>query len=180
MVKKQSPKLLVPVEVVERHIYVIRGHKVMIDSDLADLYEVTTSNLNKAVKRNIDRFPEDFMFRLTDEEAQSLTFQSGISKTGGRGGRRYLPYAFTQEGVAMLSSVLNSDRAVQVNISIMRAFVKLREIILSNTELTKKLELMEKKTDARFKVVFDAIRKLMQPQIKTRSRIGFRTDDKKK
>jgi hypothetical protein len=112
-------KALIPVEVIERKIYLIRGHKVMLDSDLASLYDVETSNLNKAVKRNIDRFPEDFMFQLTREEAESLRFPFGISKKEGSGGRRYHPYAFTEQGVAMLSSVLNSDRAVHVNIEIM-------------------------------------------------------------
>ena len=119
-------KTLVPVEIIERNIYLIRGQKVMLDSDLAKLYGVETFNLNKAVKRNISRFPQDFMFQLTKEEADSLRFQIGLSKAEGRGGRRYLPYAFTEQGVAMLSSVLRSDRAVQVNIAIMRAFVKLR------------------------------------------------------
>src|SRR3970040_2827719 len=112
----------------------------MLDSDLAELYVVETSNLNKAVKRNIDRFPEDFMLQLTKEEADSLRFQIGMSKTEGRGGRRYLPYAFTEQGVAMLSSVLNSKRAVQVNIAIMRAFVKLRETLSLHRELAVKLK----------------------------------------
>jgi len=151
-------KALLPTEVIERKILLIRGQKVMLDSDLAELYGVETSNLNKAVKRNIDRFPEDFMLQLTKEEADSLRFQIGMSKTEGRGGRRYLPYAFTEQGVAMLSSVLNSKRAVQVNIAIMRVFVKLREMIASNKELAKKLDNLEKKYDTQFKVVFDAIR----------------------
>jgi len=156
-------KALLPTEVIERKILLIRGQKVMLDSDLAELYGVETSNLNKAVKRNIDRFPEDFMLQLTKEEADSLRFQIGMSKTEGRGGRRYLPYAFTEQGVAMLSSVLNSKRAVQVNIAIMRVFVKLREMIASNKELAKKLDNLEKKYDTQFKVVFDAIRQLMTP-----------------
>src|SRR4030067_2106760 len=115
---------LLPVEVIERKILLIRGQKVMLDSDLAELYGVETSNLNKAVKRNIDRFPEDFMLQLTKEVAASLRFQIGMSKTEGRGGRRYLPYAFTEQGVAMLSSVLNSKRAVQLHFAIMPVFVK--------------------------------------------------------
>jgi len=156
-------KALLPTEVIERKILLIRGQKVMLNSDLAELYGVETSNLNKAVKRNIDRFPEDFMLQLTKEEADSLRFQIGMSKTEGRGGRRYLPYAFTEQGVAMLSSVLNSKRAVQVNIAIMRVFVKLREMIASNKELAKKLDNLEKKYDTQFKVVFDAIRQLMTP-----------------
>src|SRR4030067_1855284 len=130
---------LLPVEVIERKILLIRGQKVMLDSDLAELYGVETSNLNKAVKRNIARFPEDFMLQLTKEEADSLRFQIGMSKTEGRGGRRYLPYACTEQGVAMLSSVLNSKRAVQVNIAIMRAFVLLRRMLLSHEELARQV-----------------------------------------
>src|SRR5271157_4305739 len=125
MAKKQVPEQqIVPREVIERRIYLIREHKVILDSDLAELYGVETFNLNKAVKRNLDRFPQDFMFQLTREEANVLRFQIGMSKPRGRGGRRYLPYAFTEQGVAMLSSVLNSRRAVQVNIAIMRTFVR--------------------------------------------------------
>ncbi len=167
-------KALLPIEVIERKILLIRGQKVMLDSDIAELYGVETFNLNKAVKRNIDRFPEDFMFQLTKEEADSLRFQIGMSKTKGRGGRRYLPYAFTEQGVAMLSSVLNSERAVQVNIAIMRVFVKLREMITSNKELAKRLNEIEKTYDAQFRVVFDAIRQLMEPPApKKKGKIGF-------
>jgi hypothetical protein len=127
MVKKPAPEQqIVPVEIIERRIYLIREHKVMLDSDLAELYQVETFNLNKAVKRNLDRFPQDFMFQLTKEKAEVLRFQIGMSKHSGRGGRRYLPYAFTEQGVAMLSSVLNGSRAVQVNIAIMRTFARLR------------------------------------------------------
>ena len=115
----------------------------MLDSDLAALYEVTTFNLNKAVKRNINRFPEDFMFQLTAEEADALRFQIGMSKAKGRGGRRYLPYVFSEQGVAMLSSVLRSRRAIQVNVEIMRAFVRLRRLLASNEELALKLELYD-------------------------------------
>jgi phage regulator Rha-like protein len=172
-------KALLPIEVIERKILLIRGKKVMLDSDLAELYGVETFNLNKAVKRNIDRFPEDFMFQLTKEEADSLRFQIGMSKTKGRGGRRYLPYAFTEQGVAMLSSVLNSERAVQVNIAIMRVFVKLREMIASNKELAKRLDKLEKKYDTQFKVVFDAIRELMTPPEPKRKRIGFLREKEK-
>jgi len=170
---------LIPVEMIERKIYLIRGHKVMLDSDLAELYGVETFNLNKAVKRNIDRFPSDFMFQLTIEEAETLRFQIGISKTGGRGGRRYLPYVFTEQGVAMLSSVLNSKRAVHVNIAIMRAFVKLREMLASHKDLARKLEQMEKKYDAQFKVVFDAIRQLMTPPETKKRKIGFEVRESK-
>jgi len=148
-------KELIPVEIIERKIYLIRGEKVMLDSDLAVLYEVETFNLNKAVKRNIDRFPEDFMFQLTKEEADSLRFQIGMSKTEGRGGRRYLPYVFTEQGVAMLSTVLNSERAVKVNIEIMRTFVRLRQMLASNAELSRKLQALEKKYDSQFYPVRD-------------------------
>jgi hypothetical protein len=177
---------LVPVERIERVILVIRGHKVMLDTDLALLYEVETKALNRAVKRNLDRFPADFMFQLTDEEAESLRCQFGTSKaetgkasrsqfgtSNGRGGRRYLPYAFTEQGVAMLSSVLHSPRAVQVNIEIMRAFVRLRQMLQQNADLARKLAQLEKKYDAQFRAVFDAIRELMKPPDKTRRRIGF-------
>jgi hypothetical protein len=171
---------LVPVELIERRIYLIRGYKVMLDRDLADLYQVETSYLNRQVKRNIDRFPVDFMFQLNEDESEALRCQFGISNAAGRGGRRYLPYAFTQEGVAMLSSVLRSGRAVLVNVAIMRAFVRLREILISNKDLANRLDSLEKKYDSSFRVVFDAIRKLMGPPTdRDRRVIGFRTDDKK-
>lgn len=165
---------------IERRIYLIRGQKVMLDSDLAKLYEVTTFNLNKAVKRNIDRFPEDFMFQLTKEEMESLRFQFGISKPGGRGGRRYLPFVFTEQGVAMLSSVLNSQR-FKVNIAIMRAFVRLREMLLSNEELNRKFAALERKLavhDTQFKIVFDELRKLIAAPERPRRAIGFTTGEK--
>jgi hypothetical protein len=175
---------------VERRIYLIRGEKVMLDYDLAALYGVETKALNKAMKRNADRFPGDFAFQLTSEELEalkcqigtsntatpdnqsSLRFQNGTSKPR-RGGRRYRPYAFTEQGVAMLSSVLRSPRAVQVNIAIMRAFVRLREMLLSNADLARKLRALEKKYDAQFKVVFDAIRELMTPPERPKRQIGF-------
>jgi hypothetical protein len=137
----------------------------MLDSDLAELYQVETKNLNKAVKRNLERFPEDFMLQLTDEEADSLRFQIGTSKVA-RGGRRYLPYVFTEQGVAMLSSVLKSKRAAQVNILIMRAFVKLRELMATHKELAHKIEALERKYhahDKELQIVFEAIKKLLQP-----------------
>ncbi len=170
-------KALIPVELIEKKILLIRGEKVMLDADLAELYQVETFNLNKAVKRNIDRFPQDFMFQLTKQEADSLRFQIGMSKTEGRGGRRYLPYVFTEHGVAMLSTVLNSERAVKVNIEIMRAFVRLRQMLASNAELARKLDALEKKYDAQFKVVFDAIRQLMTPPVTRKRKIGFRSGD---
>ena len=163
---------IIPVEQIERKIYLIRGHKVMFDSDLADLYEVPVKVLNQAVKRNINRFPEDFMFQLTKEE-ESLRSQIVTLKNGRGHHRKYLPFAFTEQGVAMLSSVLNSERAVQVNIAIMRAFVKLREMIASHKDLAKRFDALEKKYDAQFKVVFDAIRQLMEPPKTKRRRIGF-------
>ena len=134
---------LVPVDQIERAILLIRGQKVLLDEDLAELYGVETKNLVRAVKRNLDRFPEDFMFPLTPEEYESLRCQNGTSKTPGRGGRRYLPYAFTEQGVAMLSSVLRSPRAVQVNIEIMRAFVRLRQFLASHEELARKVADMD-------------------------------------
>lgn len=170
---------IVPVEIIERKIYLLRGHKVMLDSDLAKLYEVETFNLNKAVKRNIHRFPEDFMFQLTKEETDSLRFQIGMSETGGRGGRRYLPYAFTEQGVAMLSSVLKSERSVKVNIEIMRAFVKLRQMLATHADLARKFEALEKKYDAQFRVVFDAIRELMSPIATKKRKIGFKREEER-
>ncbi len=158
---KGAPKSLVPIERIERKIYFLREEKVMLDTDLASLYSVTTGNLNKAVTRNLHRFPADFMFRLTRKEFDHLRSQIGISSSWG--GRRYLPRAFTEQGVAMLSSVLKSKRAVLVNITIMRTFVRLREILTTHKDLARKLAEMEKKYDAQFRVVFDAIHKLMEP-----------------
>ena len=155
-------------------IHLIRGERVLLDADLAGLYGVTTSNLNKAVQRNADRFPNDFMFQLGPDEAKSLIFQSGISKRVGRGGNRRLSYAFTEHGVAMLSSVLHSPRAVAVNIEIMRAFVRLRQLLSTHADLARKLEELEQKYDGQFRVVFDAIRQLMTPSAEAvRTRIGF-------
>jgi hypothetical protein len=155
-------KSLIPLEVIEGKILLIRGHKVMLDSDLAGLYGVTAKRLNEQVRRNLSRFPEDFMFQLTEPETHLLRSQFATSKKG-RGGRRYPPYAFTEQGVAMLSSVLSSERAIKVNIEIMRAFVRLRQILASNKELAKRLDELENKYDAQFKIVFDAIRQLMEP-----------------
>jgi phage regulator Rha-like protein len=168
------PGSIIPAELIENKIYLIRGKKVMLDSDLAELYDVETFNLNKAVKRNISRFPEDFMFQLTKEETGSLTFQIGISK--GRGGRRYLPYVFTEQGIAMLSSVLNSERAIQVNIQIMRTFIKIKEMLVSHKDLKQKIEEMEKKYDSQFKIVFNAIKELMSAPEKPSRKIGFKTE----
>ena len=146
-----------------------------MDRDLAELYDVETGSLNRAVKRNTDRFPEDFMFQVTGEEAELLRRQTGISKPG-RGGRRYLPYAFTEQGVAMLSSVLNSKRAIDVNIAIMRAFVQLRKMIASNNKLARKLAELEQHLeghDEQIQAIFEVIQQLMTPPAKPRKKIGF-------
>ena len=162
---------IIPVERIEHAILLIRGQKVMLDAELSMLYGVKTKVLLQAVKRNIERFPTDFMFQLTRDEFKIL--RSHFVTSSEWGGRRYPPYAFTEHGIAMLSSVLNSTRAIQVNIEIMRAFVKLRRILSSNAELAKELEALEKKYDAKFRVVFDAIRQLMAPPKTKRHRIGF-------
>jgi hypothetical protein len=178
---------------IERAILVLRGHKVMLDTDLAALYGVAVKALNQAVLRNSERFPQDFMFQLTRDEVQSLRSQTVILDAGpgaagslrsqdvtldtGRGRhRKYLPYAFTEQGVAMLSSVLRSPRAVRVNVEIMRAFVRLRAIVASTADLARRLDAMEKTYDGRFKVVFAAIRGLMAPLERPQRRIGFRAD----
>jgi len=174
-------KNLIPQEVVEQKIFMIRGHRVMLDKDLARLYGVSTKRLNEQVKRNIKRFPEDFMFQLSKKEF--LIFQNGISSlrsqiaTSKRGGRRYFPYLFTEQGVSMLSTVLNSERAIQVNIAIMRAFVKLRQILSTHKELAHKLSELERKTekhDVEIQAIFEAIRQLMEPPpVKEKRIIGF-------
>lgn len=168
---------LVPVERIEGAILVVRGHRVLLDQHLATLYEVEVRALNQAVKRNLERFPEDFMFQLTQEEADFLRSQTVTLKTGRGQHRKYRPYAFTEQGVAMLSSVLKSPRAVQVNIEIMRAFVRLRQMLMANTDLARKLANLERKYDAQFKAVFDAIRDLMAPPSMARRRIGFGKGD---
>jgi hypothetical protein len=165
---------LIPRERIEGRILLVRGEKVMLDSDLAKLYGVPTRRLNEQVRRNKDRFPGDFMFQLTAEEARGLRSHSATSKPG-RGGRRYAPLVFTEHGVAMLSSVLHSARAVRVNIEIMRTFVRLRAMAFSHHDLANKIYALEHKYDARFREVFDAIRALMQPPPgAARRRIGFR------
>jgi len=160
------------VEQITQTILFIRGAKVLLDEDLAVLYGVETKALVRAVKRNVERFPEDFMFQLSPGEWDNLRFQSGSSRSWG--GRRFAPYVFTEQGVAMLSSVLRSDQAVQVNIEIMRAFVRLREILSTHHDLAKKLENLERKYDSQFKAVFDAIRQLMAPPVPKKKPIGFR------
>jgi len=172
-------KALIPIEVIERKIYLIRSQKVMLDSDLAELYGVPVKALNQAVKRNFSRFPEDFMFQLTKGENESLRSQIVTLKTGRGKHRKYLTYAFTEQGVAMLSSVLHSERAIQVNIAIMRAFVKLREFLSTHKELAHKLAELEQKIvkhDEEIKAIFDAIRQLMTPPQKPGRKIGFRRE----
>jgi len=156
----------------EQSIYLIRKNKVMLDSELAALYGVTTKRLNEQVRRNIRRFPSDFAFQLTIEEDAHLRSQIATSKTN-QGGRRYRPYVFTEQGIAMLSSVLNSERAIDMNIEIMRTFVKLRLWLSSNKEFAHKLATLENKYDHQFKVVFDAIREIMASPSKNKNRIGF-------
>ncbi len=179
--KTPLTSLSVPSEHIEKQILLLRGHKVLLDSDLAALYAVETRALIQAVKRNLDRFPEDFMFQLATEELESLRSQSVISNNPGRGGRRYAPFAFTEQGVAMLSTVLSSPRAIAVNIEIMRAFVRLRDIISSNKELSMRLDQLETKMGAKLNIhdqaivdILDAIRALMTPDFPTKKRsIGF-------
>jgi hypothetical protein len=167
-------KELMLVELIEEKIYMIRGHKVMVDRDLAEMYGVETRVLNQAVRRNLDRFPDDFMFALTRDEIMNLS-QLVISSR-----IKHAPnvFVFTEQGVAMLSSVLKSKRAVQVNIAIMRVFVKLREMIASSKDLSRRLDDLEKKYDTQFKVVFDAIRQLMTPPVSKKKPIGFRASEK--
>ena len=174
--KGKAEKSILPVispGFVERRIYLIRKQKVMLDSDLAELYGVETKALNRAVGRNRNRFPDDFTFQLKQEEVEGLRFQIGTSNAG-RGGRRYSPYVFTEQGVAMLSTVLHSDRAVQVNIAIMRTFVQLREMLATNKDFVEKLQALEKKYDRQFKIVFVAIGKLMASEdLPKEQQIGF-------
>jgi hypothetical protein len=165
--KPTTPKILVPsvttsIQSIERRIFLVREHKVMLDSDLANLYGVSTGRLNEQVRRNLDRFPDDFMFQLTAEETTNLISQFAISSSG-HGGRRRRALVFTEHGVAMLSSVLRSKRAVQVNIAIMRAFSRLRELLATHVDLARKLDDLERKYDDQFRTVFDAIRALMGP-----------------
>lgn len=165
---------LIPVERIEQAIYLIRGEKVMLDRDLAKLYEVTTAALNQAVRRNRERFPSDFMFQLKRAEVVQLNRSQNVIGSQKHRDPRFRPYAFTEHGIAMLSAVLRSERAIAVNIEIMRAFVRLRQMLASNAELSRRLEELESKYDRQFKVVFDAIRQLMAPSVPARKKIGFR------
>ena len=180
MSKRKSSRAIVHTGLIAKSIYFLRGGRVMLDSDLAALYRVTTKSLNRAVKRNIERFPADFMFQLTLKEAEVLRYQSGTSKTTSRGGRRYLPYAFTEHGIAMLSSVLNSDRAVQMNIAIMRAFLQLRAMLATHEDLKRKIRHMEKRYDARFQAIFAALREMLDEPEPPKRQIGFHTQPDKK
>jgi phage regulator Rha-like protein len=165
---------LIPQEVIQNKILLIRGLKVMLDSDLAELYDVSTYDLKRAVRRNLSRFPADFMFELTPQEYSVLRRHFGALKRGAHS--KYLPYAFTEHGILMLSNVLNSERAIQVNIQIMRAFTKLREMLANHKELREKIEAMEKKYDHQFQIVFKAIKELLAPQApppKSKTPIGF-------
>ena len=178
---RRTAILPIPVGQIARAILLIRGQKVMLDSELANLYRVETRALNQAVKRNAGRFPPDFMFQLTHEEVERLVLRGPpglrsqfVISNLRRGGRRYAPLAFTEQGVAMLSSVLRSQREMRVNVEIMRAFVKLRELLGSHKDLARKVAALEQRYDAQFKVVFDAIRQLMTPPAPKRPRIGFR------
>ena len=166
-------KPIVTAETIERKIHLIRGQKVILNGDLAELYCVEARVLNQAVKRNIKRFPSDFMFQLSEDEDKALRSQFVTLKQGRGKHRKYPPYAFSEQGVAMLSSVLNSDRAIEVNILIIRAFVKLREMISSHKDLARKFDELEKKYDGQFQIVFEAIRQLMAIEEKPKSKIGF-------
>ncbi len=169
-------ELLIPSERIEKAILFIRGHRVMLDRDLAELYDVPTKALNQAVRRNPKRFPDDFMFQLSKEELENWRSQIVTSDSAARMGLRRPPLAFTEQGVAMLSSVLHSERAIEVNIAVMRAFVRLREILATHKDLARKLEELERKYDVQFRAVFEAIRQLMTPPPDTRQgRIGFQS-----
>ncbi len=176
MVPRKQRNSPVPPDRIDHCILLIRGTKVLLDADLAELYGVETKALTRAVRRNMDRFPGDFMFRLDKEEFDDLRRHFGTSSQWG--GRRFAPYAFTEQGVAMLSSVLRSSRAIAVNIEIMRAFVRLRQLLATHADLARKLDALERNYDAQFRVVFDAIRELMTPPTGPRKRIGFRVGGK--
>ena len=171
---------LISIDTIGNAIYLIRGEKVMLDRDLAKLYGVLTGALNQAVRRNRERFPEDFMFQLTTEEVRQLNLSQIVIGSEKHRDPRLRPYAFTEQGVAMLSTVLRSKRAITVNIDIMRAFVKLRQLLASNAELSRRLDELESKYDKQFRVVFDAIRQLMATPIRDRKEIGFLSRSVKK
>ena len=165
--------MAIPMERVENRILTIRGHRVMVDTDLAEVYGVPTKALNQAIKRNADRFPDDFMFQLSREEADSIRSQTVTLKTVRGKHWKYLPYVFTEHGAIMAASVLNSPRAIEASVYVVRAFVKMREVLATHKELVQRLDEMEGKYDRQFKVVFDAIRALMEPPKTTTRRIGY-------
>jgi phage regulator Rha-like protein len=172
-------KEIIPLDIIEKRITLIRRQKVMLDFHLAELYDVKAKALKRAVRRNRDRFPPDFCFELTPEEWQNLRHHFGTSSRSAWGGRRYIPYAFTEQGVAMLSSILRSKKAVMVNVEIMRAFVRLREILARHKNFARKLEEIEKKYDQQFKTVFEALRQLMAPPERPKRQIGFHVKEKR-
>ncbi len=176
MLKTKNEVSLIPYDRILSGILLIRGKKVMLDKDLAELYGVESKVLNQAVKRNMERFPSDFMFQLTEIESKRLRSQFVTLKTGRGQHRKYLPYVFTEQGVAMLSSVLNSKRAIQVNIQIIRTFTKLRELLATHTKLRLKIEGMEKKYDVKFRQIFDILKQLIMPPEKPKPQMGFRKE----
>lgn len=174
---KAITSIAVAEEAIIRKIYLIRGQKVMIDRDLAELYGVETKQLKRQVRRNIDRFPDDFMFELSDEEFQEWRSQFGTSNEGDKMGLRYAPYVFTEQGVAMLSTVLNSERAIKVNIQIMRIYTKMREMLLTHKDILLKLEQLERQVEQNsedIQMIFTALKALLNPPREPRPRIGFR------
>lgn len=180
--KNNTQKDLVVFDQIENNIYSIRGQRVMLDSDLAEVYQVETRVLNQAVKRNLHRFPEDFMFQLTEDETNSLTSQI-VTSNKGRGGRRYLPFAFTEHGAVMLASVLNSPTAIEASLQVVRAFVRLRIILLENKDLAQKIEQLEQKFgehDKKFDTVFVALRQLLVPAKQNKRQIGFTAKEETK
>jgi len=169
---------IVPIERITSKIYFIRNRKVMLDKDLAELYSVETRVLNQAVKRHKKRFPDDFMFQLSKSEYEFLISQFVISKKSGRGGVRKMPYAFTEQGVAMLSGILNSDRAIAVNIQIMRTFIRLRQMVLDNADLRKELEDLKQISEERFRIVFETLDQLINIEKNPKKKIGFTVKEK--
>ena len=179
MEKNKKEIITVPDERIISRIFLIRGKKVMVDNDLAELYGVEARILNQAVKRNITRFPLDFMFQLNKQETEILRSQFVILKSGRGQHRKYMPYVFTEQGVAMLSSVLNSERAIRVNIQIIRTFMQLRELLSTNKDLKEKIENMEKRYDKQLRDIFEAIKRLLAEEIKPKNPIGFRDKEEK-
>jgi hypothetical protein len=172
----QSSNSLIPAHQIEQLIHLVRGHRVLLDSDLAAIYGVPTWRFNEQIKRNRKRFPSDFTFQLTKDEYEDLRSQTAISKRTGRGGRRYLPYVFTEHGAIMAASVLNSEKAVEMSVFVVRAFVRLRGLMIKHRELARRLDELENEYDHKFRVVFEAIRQLMREPVQEKKRIGFTTE----